>query len=141
MWARALLGASTKHAMSELISPIPRSSLLFGRMSDLFVRATRRGFWPMLDQGIVSIGNFLTAIMVARGVSKNEYGTFGVVLEFMFFLNTLQAGLIIYPLTVKGAVIDKLGLRRLVSASALLTLMFAIPIIITTLIVGGAIGM
>ncbi|MBC8107496.1 MAG: hypothetical protein H7Z14_12965 [Anaerolineae bacterium] len=110
-------------------------------MPDLVRRATRRGFWPMVDQAVVSIGNFLTVIVVARGLQdKNDYGMFGVILEFMFFLNNFQSGLITYPLTVKGAVVDEQGLKRLTMASTMLTILLGLPLIIITLIVGGAIG-
>jgi O-antigen/teichoic acid export membrane protein len=121
-------------------APLSRS-LLFDTMPDLVRRATRRGFWPMVDQAVVSIGNFLTVIFVARGLAdKTDYGAFGVILEFMFFMNNLQSGLITFPLTVKGAVEDEQGLRRLTMASSLLTLALGLPVIIITLVIGGAIG-
>ncbi|CAN5398935.1 hypothetical protein BH09PLA1_BH09PLA1_34400 [soil metagenome] len=126
--------------MSQAVATTISRSFLFDTMPDLFRRASQRGFWPMADQAVVSIGNFLTAVLVARGLDKPEYGTFGVVLEFMFFMNNLQSGLITFPLTVRGAVESNAGLKRLVAASTLLTLLLGLPVIVLTLIVGGAIG-
>jgi len=82
----------------DYASPWVITGGLLNKAQDLLVRATRKGFWPMCDQGVVSLGNFLTTIFVARGLAtKEEYGLFGVLLEFMFFLNNLQGGLITYP--------------------------------------------
>jgi O-antigen/teichoic acid export membrane protein len=126
--------------MSQAAPPLSRSGFLFTKASDLFVRASRKGFWPMLDQGVVSFGNFLTTIMVARGLGKHEYSTFGMALEFMFYLNNLHGALVTFPLTVKSAVTDEQGLQRFATASSLLTMFLGIPLAIVTLIVGGTMG-
>ena len=127
--------------MTQAASALPsRGSFLFGKAQDLLLRASQRGFWPMADQAVVSVGNFLTSVLVARGLERPEFGTFGVVLEFMFFMNNLQSGLITFPLTVRGAVEDDAGLKRLVTASTLFTLILGLPVIVLTLIIGGAIG-
>jgi Na+-driven multidrug efflux pump len=52
-----------------------------------------------------------------------QYGAFGVVLETILFLNSLQAALIIYPMTVAGAAGDARTLRKLVGGAILFTLL------------------
>src|SRR4051812_38292646 len=105
-----------------------RPSSFFTRMPDLLMRAGKKTLWPLADQGVVSTGNFLTLVLVARSVPKNEYGVFGLLLEFIFYLNTFQTALITYPLTVKGAVIDRDQLRRLATAALILTFVLAAPV-------------
>jgi O-antigen/teichoic acid export membrane protein len=101
---------------------------LLDRLSGLIVRAGRTTFWPLVDQAVVSIGNFLTLVLVARALpDKADYGRFGLVLELIFYLNTIQTALVVYPLTVKGTVGDTERLRRLTSAALLITLVLSIP--------------
>ena len=119
----------------------PLTTRLFNKASDLMLRATRKGFWPMADQGVVSLGNFATTALVARGLANRaQYGQFSMILEFMFFLVNLQSGLITFPLTVKGAVSDDATLRRLTSAAAVFTLILGVPTVIATMGVGVVTG-
>ena len=65
---------------------------------------TLQGFWAIADQGIVSLGNFLTTIILARTVSPHEYGVWTGNFRFDFlFLNVLPASLVTYPLMVRLA--------------------------------------
>ena len=90
--------------------------------------------WTLIDQCVVSAGNFLTGVLLARGLSEHEYGAFSVVLETMLFLNSLQSAVIVYPLTVRGAVASTSDLRRQTSAAMILTLLL-LPLL------GGAMGL
>src|SRR5688500_5153135 len=102
---------------------------MWDRASDLIVRAGRKSFWPLADQGVVSAGNFLTLVIVARALpARSEYGGFGLALECIFYFTTLQSALVGYPLTVRGATTDDAGLRRLAGAALLMTLIMAVPV-------------
>jgi len=95
----------------------------------------RRGFWPLVDQAVVSLGNFVTLVLVARGLpDRSEYGVFGLILEVIFYLNTLQGSLIIFPLTLRGATSDDHGVRRLATASMLMTLLVSLPVALAALV-------
>src|SRR4051812_38165484 len=108
--------------MSQLAAAAPRRTFLLDRLSDLLVRAGRKTFWPLVDQALVSAGNFFTLIVVARALpAKSEYGTFGLLLEAIFYFNTLQSALITYPLTIRGAVVGQRRLRRLATAALIMT--------------------
>jgi hypothetical protein len=110
-------------------APARRAGLVWGRAQQLVTRAGRKSFWPLVDQGVVSAGNFLTLVIVARALpAKSEYGVFGLLLEAIFYLNTLQGALVTYPLTVKGATADKDGLKRLATAALLMTCALAVPV-------------
>jgi O-antigen/teichoic acid export membrane protein len=115
--------------ISQPPAAINRGSIAFSRLRQLLGSAGRSGFWPFADQAIVSLGNFLTLVFVARGLpEKSEYGIFGLILEFIFYLNALQGSLVIYPLTVRGATSDDERVRRLATVSLLLTLLLCMPV-------------
>ena len=86
------------------------------------------GFWTLTDQSAVSLGNFLTQIVLARKLPPPEYGVFVLLFGVMIFLNACNSGLVAYPLTLKGAEADREGLRGLVTNSIFLTAALAIPL-------------
>ena len=98
---------------ADQIEPSSVFSTFINRAS----KAGRGAFWPLADQGVVSLGNVLTIFLVGRWLQKAEFGTFALIIEGLLFLLSLHAGLITYPLTVKGAVADGPALRRLTSAA------------------------
>ncbi|HMB96025.1 MAG TPA: hypothetical protein VKK61_08305 [Tepidisphaeraceae bacterium] len=98
--------------MEVTIEPVSIRS----RISGIF---HRRATWVLMDQGIVSIGNFLTANLLGRKLPEGEFGNFGLLLETMLYFNSLQSALVIYPLTVKGATGDRENLGRLATLSIL----------------------
>lgn len=83
-----------------------------------------RAFWMLGDQGIASLGNMSTMWIVGRYFPfKWEFGAYQILLETMFFLNSLQAALVNYPLTIAGASGNRNGLRRSATAAIFFTLM------------------
>jgi O-antigen/teichoic acid export membrane protein len=82
----------------------------------------------LFDQGAVSCGNFLTNILLARSLAADQYGVFALFLDAILFLNSLQAALLIYPLTVRCPLLDDRQLRRCAGTCVLLTLLIAIPL-------------
>jgi O-antigen/teichoic acid export membrane protein len=91
----------------------------------------RRGVWALADQGIVSLGNCATSVVLARSLSVGQFGLFAILLEVMLFLNSLQAAVVIYPLSVKGAKLDRAGLQRLAGACLFLTCLAGLPLAAT----------
>jgi O-antigen/teichoic acid export membrane protein len=86
--------------------------------------------WGVTDQGVVSLGNFATGLMLGRNLAPAEFGVYGVVLGAMLFLNNIQGSLINYPLSVHGATGDPEALRRLTGMSLLLTAVLVVPMAI-----------
>jgi O-antigen/teichoic acid export membrane protein len=80
-----------------------------------------RSFWALSDQGIVSLGNFFTTILLARALPQAEYAIYALTLGILLSANSLHAALITYPLSVKGAAIDKEVLKRFTGGSLVLT--------------------
>ena len=111
--------------MSEIspVSQTPQPNILnylgTHRIAAVF---QRRATWVLIDQGIVSAGNFLTGALLARNLPQSDFGLFAILLETMLYLNSLQAALVIYPLTIRGATGERGGLGRLATASIFITL-------------------
>lgn len=80
-----------------------------------------RSFWSLTDQGVVSAGNFLTQIILARHLLKADYGVFALLFGVLIFLNQIHAGFVSYALTIKGAQTDPEGLRPITADSLVVT--------------------
>jgi O-antigen/teichoic acid export membrane protein len=80
-----------------------------------------RSVWALADQGIVSLGNFFTTILLARTLPQAEYAIYALTLGVLLGANSLHAALITYPLAVKGAATDREGLKHFIGGSLLLT--------------------
>ncbi|MFZ2158121.1 MAG: hypothetical protein WAV72_18635 [Bradyrhizobium sp.] len=61
----------------------------------------QRASWTLIDQGVVSFGNFLLNVLLARSLSEEEYGEFALFLGAIFMLRTIDYSLISYPLSVR----------------------------------------
>jgi len=57
--------------------------------------------WTLVNQGIVSLGNFLLNLMLARTLSKQEYGQFALFLGAIFILRNIDYSFISYPLSLR----------------------------------------
>jgi O-antigen/teichoic acid export membrane protein len=110
-------------------------SPIVGKITALIAKSGKRAFWPLADQGVVSLGNLLTLFIVARGLQRSDFGTFNLIIEALFFFVSIHAGLITYPLTVVGAVADADNLRRKTSAALALTLLLALPVAVASIAV------
>ena len=60
-----------------------------------------RASWTLVDQGVVSCGNFLLNVLLARTLSEEDYGEFALFLGAIFILRTIDYSLISYPLSVR----------------------------------------
>ncbi|HEY7088449.1 MAG TPA: hypothetical protein VH518_10195 [Tepidisphaeraceae bacterium] len=117
----------------------PLLSRSFGKLSSIKPRSGR-SIWALADQAASSLGNFATNIILARALARESYGTFGLILEVIFFLNAIQSALIAYPLSVRGATSDQRGLSRYATISLLLTMLLALPVIIVAMLAGAICG-
>ena len=79
------------------------------------------GFWSLADQGVVSFGNFLTNIFLARMLAPNEYGTYAILLGVLLVIYGAHGAMVAYPLSLLGASESRNGLRVLTALSLWLT--------------------
>ncbi len=78
------------------------------------------GFWSIVDQGVVSAGNFLTTILLARCLLPSEYGVYALLLALMIFMIYLNSSVILYGLSLHGAVGTNAELCSLAGGSLVL---------------------
>jgi len=60
-----------------------------------------RGSWTLIDQCVVSLGNFALNVQLARHLAVVDYGKFVLFLSAVFVLRTFDYSLISYPLAVR----------------------------------------
>ena len=84
--------------------------------------ALSKGILAVIDQGVVSLGNFATSIFLARTLNTSEYGHFAVLFGMMVLLNSVHAAFLLYPLMVDGAVAESNRLGALIGSRLGLTI-------------------
>ena len=63
----------------------------------------RKGSWGIADQMLISATNFVTMVLLARGLGPAAFGVFSLVYGAMLFVNSLQGALIVQPHSVLSA--------------------------------------
>src|SRR5688572_4382592 len=95
-----------------------------------------RAVWALADQAVISAGNFVTNILLARHLAPAVYGAWWWVFNVLLFLNSLHAALVSYPLTLKAAVEPESNLggraRRAMSLTLLLTPLMALGLVVVS---------
>jgi O-antigen/teichoic acid export membrane protein len=66
-----------------------------------------RGFFALLDQGLISGSNFLVAILLARWLAPRQYGAYALAFEIFLFLSVVYGALVLEPMSVFGPSIYK----------------------------------
>ena len=100
------------------------------------------GFWSLADQGTVSLGNFLTNILLARKLTPHEYGEYAILLGVLLVIYGAHGAMVTYPLSLQGASESRDGLRLLTAFSLWLTtgigLLFGAGLIVACWVFGKA---
>ena len=95
---------------------------------------SRKTFWALCDQGVISAGNFCTNIILIRHLSAAHFGVFALLLNAMLFLNNIHAALITYTICIRGAQADQGSLCKVAFGGVVGTLGLAIVNVIGLLI-------
>lgn len=82
----------------------------------------------LADQAVVSGGNFLTTLVLARILAPSDYGTFSLLFLSLFAINTCHSSLVVYPLTLRGATASKQELGKLAGSALVHTLLLSMPL-------------
>jgi O-antigen/teichoic acid export membrane protein len=99
-----------------------------------------RASWTLIDQGVVSSGNFLLNVLLARTLSEQDYGEFTLFLGAIFILRAIDYSLISYPLSLRLCVArdderaELLGNTSLLAVA--LSLVFVVVMAIGTALLG-----
>jgi O-antigen/teichoic acid export membrane protein len=93
-----------------------------------------------MDQGAVSLGTFVTNLLLARALAPAEYGVYALIFGVALFLNNLFFAVVTYPLSIRGAIADESELRRLtlnaLGVASVVLLPIAVVIGAATAVVG-----
>lgn len=111
--------------MLHVTAQVTIQRLLLRRSRVLF--ASSSSLWALVDQGIVSLGTFLTTLVLARSLDSGTYGIFVLILVTMQFAASTLSPLVGYPLIRNGASSDEFQYKALLADSLTLTLLIAIP--------------
>jgi O-antigen/teichoic acid export membrane protein len=109
---------------SKLPKPIAkyvdRAILLFSG------KGAQQGYWAAADQGIISITNFVAAIILGRAVSPEEFGIYAVGFLMTRFVRAIQDGLIVQPLNALGAVLQDSKFQEYAANTGILQIIIAL---------------
>lgn len=99
---------------------------IFRKLKQSLLGATAKsGYWAVFDQGVISVGNFAAAIILARNISPSEFGVYTVGFIFLHLLRAVQDGLVIQPMNTFGAIMDVEEFRSFVSGNAIIQILIA----------------
>lgn len=79
-----------------------------------------RASWTLVDQCIVSGGNFLLNMLLARTLAEEDYGEFALFLGAIFLLRAVDYSFISYPLSVRLCITHEDERPRLLGTTAVL---------------------
>jgi O-antigen/teichoic acid export membrane protein len=88
-----------------------------------------RASWTLVNQGVVSFGNFLLNVLLARTLSQHDYGKFTLFLGAIFILRAIDYSLISYPLSVRLCVASDEERPGLLGNTILLTAALSLVLI------------
>jgi O-antigen/teichoic acid export membrane protein len=86
--------------------------------------------WMLVDQGVVSLGNFLLNVLLARTLSQEDYGTFALFLGAIFILRAIDYSLISYPLSLRLCFASDEKRARLLGNTILLAAALALVLVV-----------
>jgi len=95
-------------------------TLLKAGFSVLVGQGAREGYLAAVDQGIISLANFLATLILARSVSPTELGVYGVGFTSLRLIRSIQEGLTIQPVNAFGAGLDEAQFRAYASHTSLI---------------------
>lgn len=89
-------------------------------------RGARQGYLAAIDQGAISLANFLATIILARNVTPTELGVYGVGFVALRLARAVQEGITIQPLNVYGAGLSEEDFRRYATSTSLIQIGLAL---------------
>ena len=101
----------------------------------------QRASWTLVDQGVVSLGNFLLNVLLARTLVEEDYGKFALFLGAIFILRNIDYSFISYPLSLRLCIANDEERAGLLGNTVLLASVLALVLVVvmalgTTLLEG-----
>lgn len=82
-------------------------------------QGARQGYLSAIDQGVISLSNFLATIILARNVDPTQLGVYGVGFVTLRLVRAIQDGLIVQPMNVFGAGMEPDEFKRYATSTSL----------------------
>lgn len=115
------LPAKFPYSMADKLPNFARKTAL------LFMgQGAREGYLAAIDQGLISVANFLATLILARLVSPTELGVYGVGFTSLRLVRSVQEGLTIQPMNTIGAALDGESFKRYATSTSLIQLGMAV---------------
>ena len=89
-------------------------------------KGARKGYLAAVDQGVISVSNFLATIILARYVSPTELGVYAVGFIVLRLTIVMQDGIIIQPLNTFGAPMPIERFRRYATSTGIIQVLLAL---------------
>ncbi|MBN1537345.1 MAG: hypothetical protein JW908_11480 [Anaerolineales bacterium] len=122
----SFLKANRSAKQSLSISTL-REKITFKSLAMLFSgKAAQEGYLAAVDQGAISLSNFLATIILARSASPTELGVYGVGFIALRLARSFQDGITIQPMNVIGAGMDETEFRRYATGTSILQVALAL---------------
>jgi O-antigen/teichoic acid export membrane protein len=112
----------------ESNSPLPQRKTSAINQMKSFVRSlialysgkgAQQGYLAAVDQGVISLSNFIATIILARNVDPTQLGVYGVGFVTLRLVRAVQEGLIVQPMTVFGAGMDEREFKPYATSTSL----------------------
>lgn len=92
----------TGHVIAEPAACTPQSQVKLGRFSSWMFWATR-GSLALLDQGLIAASNFVIAILLARWLLPQQYGSYALAFATFLLLSFFHQAILLEPQRIFGA--------------------------------------
>lgn len=127
----------SRPSASQLVKQRIRSSANYRVLNGiLHGGAAQKGLLSTADQAVISLGNFLASVYLARELDPTEFGVYSVGFLLMYLGRAIVQGLVIQPVSALGAVMEDDDFRRYNSSSGLMMLGLVILMSAGTALVG-----
>lgn len=104
-----------------------QTKTLFGSLIGLFSgQGARQGYLSAIDQGVISLANFVATIILARNVDPTQLGVYGVGFVTLRLVRSVQEGIIVQPMNVFGAGMEREAFKRYATTTSLFQIGLAI---------------
>lgn len=89
-------------------------------------QSARAGYLATIDQGLISIANFLATILLARYATPTELGVYGVGFTSLRLVRAVQEGLTIQPLNTYGAGMAHDEFKHYATSTSIIQILLAV---------------
>lgn len=133
------VSSQTPQSVEVVKAPEERHSRLVGGVLAItggavgmrLVSWTTKGGLAIVDQGLITGSNFLLSILLARWLSREQYGAFALGFAIFLLVATLYQALILEPMAVFGGSVYNSKLRAYLRALLRIHLFATIAVILT----------